>query len=140
MHKLIQEEVNVLNRDIEKVKAFEADLKIAEKAKELFKDLKITLSLGYRTGTLQGVLVHCYPKHADAIKPVLDWFSDHGLGQIEKPDDFEIAKRRSYVLGDRDKKNSTTRFTVSFFFYDGASCKFVKVGEKVEPIMKLVCG
>lgn len=141
MHSEIQKEVNDLQERIDRIKGWNDTAMIAQKVvDDLDPELKPVLSIGHDFSSLQGVLIHIYPKDMKQVAPVLKVLADCGFHQMpnSKPSDYAEIKRRTWQLVGDDKAGAKIHLS-AFFYTDGSKCKFVKVGEETKPVMKLVC-
>jgi len=146
-HSAIAETLKDLREQMAKAKALEPLAQFAQSmARELPEELKSEISIGVQPGQLQGVLFRVYPKSMDVCTTILRKFAAAGFHQFKEPDNWAGANRRSWYLTNAgaDKKGLDIehhqRLVFSAFFYkEGSKCRFVKVGEKTEDIMELVC-
>ena len=130
MNKIIEEEIEKLEKLIEKAKSWEKDANFAEGMKEKFECVS-TVNVGVQSGQVHGVLVYCYPEKMGDVTEVLKHLSKAGYRIKGKPSDYEEMGRRVWDLG---------VVQVMAFFSSGKSkCTFKKVGEKTEPVYELVC-
>jgi len=93
----------------------------------------VTLSLGHEVLSLHGVLVHFEDVQRVAdMAPVLGWFARRDYKLVGKPDDYAEIQRRTWCLG---------KIKLCAFFRrgGGAGCRYIKVGEEMKPVYKLLC-
>lgn len=83
--------------------------------------------------SIQGVCLHLHNLTRVAqVAPILGWFAKRGLKLTGKPEDYAEMQRRSWPLG---------KLTILGFFREGSGpgCRFVKVGEEMRSVYKLLC-
>lgn len=137
-NKEIQEEISKLETKIEKLKSWNKTAEISQKIVDsLPKELNPTLSVGIEVGQLHGVLIHVNLKNVSQVTDILKQFNLAGYHLKDKPEDYEEIQRRSWYL----KNENEIPIVISGFFREGEGqqCKFVKTGEEMKPVYKLVC-
>lgn len=130
----IQRELKGLDKDREKILALCDHANICEEVAAEFKSQvpSISTSIGFRFGSIQGALLHVDVLDMRDVLPILRDFRKRGY-KIDGHGDYPELKRRTYQLGD---------IAVLCFLRDDSKsrCQWVKVGEKSEPVYKLMCG
>ena len=105
-------------------------LKIAKEAQQEFDGLIDSITLGVDGGSLQGVLLFCNLERVTDITKLLTWLAKAGYKQSGTPSDCAELNRRTWDCGSIKVLG----------FFNGETCKFVKVSEKLEPVYELKCG
>ncbi len=118
------------------------DVRFAETLIEKFRNIKGTdnwyVSIGYEFGTLNGISVHVTADDFRELTQVRRWLRQRGFPSPAEEEYPEIG-RRSWRYNRGDGRN---------LFYlcahvksnSNATCQYVKVGTKEEPIYELRCG
>lgn len=94
--------------------------------------LEFSASFGLEFFSVQGVVLHMNKIMKVAqVAPILGWFAQRGSRQVDKASDYAEMQRRTWNLGKIQ--------LMGFFSQEENACKYVKVGERMEPIYKLMC-
>ncbi len=129
----VQAELERLEKDREKILSYVEHGRICEEVAQEFKPQvhNIRTSIGYRFGSVEGALLKVDVMDMRDVLPILRDLRKRGY-KIEKHEDYPEMKRRTYRLGDIA--------VLCFLMGDTkARCQWVKVGEKSEPVYKLMC-
>jgi len=140
MNKIIQEEIDKLNEKIKKLKSWDDTAELTQSILESIpKMMNPKLSIGIEFGQLHGVLLHVDLKKVGEVSFILKQFASHGYHLKSEPEDYPEIHRRSWNL--KSETNNTPVIVSGFFRKEneGQQCKFIKVGEKTEPVYKLIC-
>ena len=144
---VIQKQLDSLERVRQKILDMIPRVSLAEELIAKFSSLPGTsnwrISIGYETGSLNGVLVHVDALDFRELTPVRRWLREQGF-PAPSTDDFAEAGRRSWTYRQKDKPNlifsGFTGYPWSATKPEGQKCQFVKIGMKEpEPIYELRC-
>ena len=95
---------------------------------------RFSVHLSLDPGTVNALMINLEADRLSDVSEPLKWLAKR-LGKYEI-DDYPELGRRSYIFANDGRR---VRFQV-FFNGDQSVCKFVQVGEKTEPVYKLMCG
>ena len=101
------------------------------------------VSIGYESGTLQGVLVHVNCLDLRELAVVRRWLRKQGF-PAPKTEDYAEVGRRSWIYHQKDKPTLILSAFLGSLWNkentEGQKCEFVKVGlKKPEPLYELRC-
>jgi hypothetical protein len=95
---------------------------------------RFRVHLALDPGTVNALMINFDATALAEVTEPLRWLAAR-LGKYEI-EDYAALGRRAYVFANDGR---AVRFQV-FFNGDKSACKFVQVGEKTEPVYKLMCG
>jgi hypothetical protein len=130
-----------------KVVSMQSAAALAEEVCAAFPDLPLSVTLGYQTGTLQGVLIFAggYGEgdclgDIRLVFPILKELSRRGFKSSGKPEDYPEIGRRTWNLRKADEP-TPVRFCafVAAPHMAGEVCRFVQTGVKEQPVYELLC-
>lgn len=131
-HDLVMERIN-RSRPL-----IEAAIPAFEHAKTFDESASLYINPSDGLAQVSGVLLSILVEKASQVNEVLKKLNREEL-RLESIEDYAEIGRRKFSF--KHRKHEGPRLHVMFFFYKATdnACKFVKVGEKLEPIYELHC-
>ncbi len=151
LHPKIQAEIDKLDRQRERVAGWQPIIEIAEKIKDKFKDdhpgdgalTGIMVSCGVGDGSINGVMIHFHGLvDFKQVLPIRQFIRTLGLPAPKSEHDYDSFGRKGWTY-----KTEHGPLVLLAWFPVGdekegdkdARCRFVKVGEEMKPVYKLMC-
>lgn len=124
-----------------KVKAARQHVEVCRMARAIFgADLDMcSLSLGVGGFSVRGANIHVNVQNFAQLTPLRRWLREQGYKPTGQPEDYVEIGRRRFPYGHINILAFVKTADEAGEPSSGPTCRVVKVGEKVEPILKIVC-
>lgn len=136
MHKALEKEIEILNKNIATVRSWQDTAEDAENIIELAGKGKVSVNSPDFT-SIEGVLIRLSINHRDEVLDILKVMHNFGYKQT-KIGEYAIIQRLEWYYTKEIKEEPKQRIVIMAFL-TGTACKFVEVGTKEEPVYELKC-